>query len=43
VVAGIGYLVLQKGLNDLKNMNPAPEQTVTTLKEDGQWLKQQLS
>ena len=43
VVAVIGYIVLQKGINDLKNMNPAPEHTMTTLKEDGQWLKQQLT
>lgn len=43
VVAGIGYFLVQKGLNDLKNMNPAPEKTVQTLKEDGQWLKQQVS
>jgi xanthine/uracil permease len=43
IVAGIGYFLLQKGMNDLKNMNPAPEKTVQTIKEDGQWLKQQVS
>jgi hypothetical protein len=43
VIAGVGYLVLQKGIDDLKNMKPAPEQTIAILKEDGQWLKQQLS
>lgn len=43
VVAGIGYFLLQKGMNDLKNVNPAPEKTIKTLKEDGQWLKQQVS
>ncbi len=43
VVAGVGYLLLQKGLNDLKHINPTPEKTVKTLKEDGQWLKQQLT
>lgn len=43
VVAVIGYFLLQKGMNDLKNVNPAPEKTIKTLKEDGQWLKQQVS
>ena len=43
VVAGIGYFLLQKGINDLKNTNLAPEKTIKTIKEDGQWLKQQVS
>jgi Putative Actinobacterial Holin-X, holin superfamily III len=43
VVAGIGYAVVQKGLSELKNMNLAPEKTLKTLREDGQWLKQQLN
>jgi hypothetical protein len=43
VVAGIGYFIAQKGINDLKNVNPAPEKTIQTIKEDGQWLKQQVS
>ena len=43
VVAGIGYFLVQKGINDLKNVNPAPEKTIQTIKEDGQWLKQQVS
>src|SRR5262245_44568518 len=43
IVAGIGYFLIQKGISDLKNLNPAPEKTIKTFKEDGQWLKQQLS
>ena len=43
IVAGIGYAVVQKGLTELKNVNPAPEKTLKTLREDGQWLKQQLN
>lgn len=43
VVAGMGYFLVQKGMNDLKNMNPAPEKTIQTIKEDGQWLKQQVT
>jgi hypothetical protein len=43
IVAGIGYLLLQKGLNDLKEINPAPRRTIETLKEDKEWLKQQVT
>lgn len=43
LVAAVGYFLLQKGLNDLKNLNPTPEKTIKSVKEDGQWLKQQLS
>lgn len=43
IVVGVGYLLLQKGLGDLKNMTPAPENTIETLKEDKQWLQNQLS
>ena len=43
VVLAVGYFLIQKGINDLKNLNPAPERTIKTLKEDGQWLKQQLN
>lgn len=42
IVAGVGYLVLQKGLETLKKMDPKPTRTVTTLEEDKEWLKQQL-
>ena len=43
IVAGVGYLLLQKGLNGLKEINPAPERTIETLKEDKEWLKQQVT
>jgi len=39
VVGGIGYFFVQKGLSDLKSRTLVPQQTVETLKEDRQWLK----
>ena len=41
VVAGVGSFLVQKGLTDLKQIDPAPRQTVETLKEDVQWAKDQ--
>jgi hypothetical protein len=43
IVAGVGYLLLQKGLSGLKEINPAPRRTIETLKEDKEWLKQQVT
>ncbi len=40
VVGGIGYFFVQKGLSDLKSRTLVPQQTVETLKEDRQWLKE---
>ena len=36
-----GYLTLQKGLTTLKQVDPTPERTIQTLKEDKEWLKNQ--
>lgn len=41
VLIGGGALVM-KGINDLKNINPKPEKTIETLKEDKAWLQQQI-
>lgn len=41
VVGGIGYLFVQKGMSDLKSRAFVPRQTMETLKEDRQWLKEQ--
>jgi len=43
VVAGIGYFLVQRGLNNLKRQDIAPTQTIETLKEDTEWAKQQMS
>ena len=41
VVAGVGYFLVRKGLDALKQEDLAPRQTIETLKEDGQWAKDQ--
>ncbi len=42
VVALIGYGVLRKGMSDLKATNLAPNQTMQTLKEDKEWVQNQV-
>jgi uncharacterized membrane protein YphA (DoxX/SURF4 family) len=41
VVALIGYLLIHKGQTALKKVDLTPQETVETLKEDKQWLKEQ--
>ncbi len=41
VVAVIGYFLVRRGLNALKQVKPVPEQTIQTLKEDKEWAKDQ--
>jgi hypothetical protein len=43
VVAGIGAVLVQRGLNSLKRVDLAPRQTMQTLKEDTQWAKEQMT
>jgi UDP-N-acetylmuramyl pentapeptide synthase len=43
VVAVVAGLLIWKGVAALKEMNPVPEQTMTTLKEDKEWLSRQLN
>lgn len=43
IVAGVGYWMISSALDALKNMNFTPQQTVETLKEDAEWLKDQVS
>lgn len=40
-VIGIGYALVQKGLDALKHQDFAPRQTMETLKENAEWLRQQ--
>ena len=42
VILIIGSVLIMKGLNDLKSINPAPEQTLETLKEDKEWVQRQI-
>jgi len=37
-----GYFLIQRGLSDLKRVNPLPERTVQSVKEDKEWAKEQL-
>src|ERR671919_2718487 len=39
VLAIVGYVMLQKGLKELKQVDLAPRRTVETLKDDVQWAK----
>ena len=39
LVGAAGGLLVRQGLQRLKTVSPAPEQTVETLKEDAEWLK----
>ncbi|WP_420454270.1 phage holin family protein [Rubrivirga sp.] len=39
VVALIGYVLLKKGLDQLKALSPPLDTTVQTLQEDKQWIK----
>lgn len=41
VVAGIGYMLIQRGLTNLKQEDLAPTKTIETLKDDAEWAKRQ--
>ncbi|MGI8825364.1 MAG: phage holin family protein [Chloroflexota bacterium] len=41
VVVGIGGFLVMSGLNNLKNQQIAPHETLETLKEDKQWATEQ--
>jgi uncharacterized membrane protein YqjE len=41
VLAGIGYAIIQQGLKGLRRLDPAPRQTIATLKDDIAWAKEQ--
>lgn len=42
IVVGVGYMLLQKGLKGLRETDFSLNKTVETLKEDKQWLKQEM-
>jgi len=41
VVAGIGFFLVQRGLGAIRQEGLAPRQTLDTLKEDAEWVKEQ--
>ncbi|HLY31557.1 MAG TPA: phage holin family protein [Ktedonobacterales bacterium] len=42
IVAILAYALAQIGVSGLKRLNPTPQQTVDTLKEDVTWAKDQI-
>ena len=42
VVVAIGYGLVHTGLSALKRVDPTPQQTLETLKEDKEWIKRQM-
>lgn len=40
-IAGIGYMIAQKGMTALKNEDVTPKQTMDSVKETAQWAKNQ--
>jgi hypothetical protein len=43
VVGGIGYVLVQRGLTTLKQIELTPRRTVETIKDDVQWAKEQTT
>jgi hypothetical protein len=41
VLGIVGWLMVQRGLTDLKRTDPTPRRTVESIKEDVQWAKEQ--
>ena len=42
IIAGVAWLLITQALAALRRTELAPRQTVETLKEDAQWIKQQV-
>ncbi|MEO6333427.1 MAG: phage holin family protein, partial [Pyrinomonadaceae bacterium] len=43
VVGAVAFFMISSALGELKNTNLRPEETVDSIKEDAQWLKDQVS
>ena len=43
VVGGVGYFLISSALTELRKTDPLPRDTVETIKEDAQWLKNQVT
>ena len=41
VIAAVGLILVVKGANTLRQEDPAPQETMETLKEDKEWLRDQ--
>jgi uncharacterized membrane-anchored protein YhcB (DUF1043 family) len=42
LVALVGYLLIQRGLTNLKQENLALQRTIETLRDDAEWAKRQV-
>jgi Zn-dependent protease with chaperone function len=42
-IAGIGYVLVHKGIDSLKEIDLKPRQTLRTIKEDVEWAKHQTN
>ena len=43
ILAIVGYVMLQRGMKELRRVDLSPRRTVETLKDDVQWAKEQTS
>ena len=43
VLSGVGFISLASGRKQLRTFHAVPEQTVTTLKENSEWIAKRLS
>ena len=43
VLGIVGWVLLQRGMKDLKRTDPTPRRTVESIKDDIQWAKEQRS
>lgn len=43
IVAGVAWLLISKAITELKRTELKPQETVESLKEDAQWIKDQIS
>ncbi len=41
-VSGIGYILVQKGLHDLKKRSFKPEKTIQSVREDKDWVRDKI-
>lgn len=42
-IGGAAYFLIMSAISRLRRMDPLPQQTIETLKEDAKWLKKEIS
>ncbi|RYE91610.1 MAG: phage holin family protein, partial [Myxococcales bacterium] len=42
VVLAVGYALVMKGMGALQHLDPVPERTVQTMKDNQTWVKEQM-